>query len=51
MIIQPAGGGEQFLPVAHTCFNLMDMPRYPNQNVLREKLFLAIEHAEGFALV
>lgn len=31
------------LPVAHTCFNRIDLPSYPSLKVLREKLMLAIQ--------
>lgn len=48
--IQPTGGGEKFLPVAHTCFNLLDLPRYTKKQSLKEKLLLAIEHTHGFGL-
>ncbi|XP_076460072.1 putative E3 ubiquitin-protein ligase HERC4 [Babylonia areolata] len=51
MIIQPTGGGEDFLPVAHTCFNLLDLPKYSSRQSLEEKLLLAIQHSEGFGLV
>lgn len=50
LIIQPTGGGEDFLPVAHTCFNLLDLPRYSTKEKFREKLLLAIEHTQGFGL-
>uniref|UniRef100_T1IPE6 HECT domain-containing protein n=1 Tax=Strigamia maritima TaxID=126957 RepID=T1IPE6_STRMM len=49
--IQSTGGGEEFLPVAHTCFNLLDLPRYTTEEQLRGKLLQAIEHTQGFALV
>jgi len=51
MFIQPVGGGETFLPVAHTCFNLLDLPKYSTKPVLREKLILAIQHCKGFGIV
>ncbi|XP_072280603.1 probable E3 ubiquitin-protein ligase HERC4 isoform X3 [Pyxicephalus adspersus] len=51
LIIQPTGGGEDFLPVAHTCFNLLDLPKYTSEEVLRSKLIQAIDHYEGFNLV
>ncbi|XP_044155075.1 probable E3 ubiquitin-protein ligase HERC4 isoform X2 [Bufo gargarizans] len=50
LIIQPTGGGECFLPVAHTCFNLLDLPKYTSKETLREKLIQAIDHYEGFSL-
>lgn len=51
MIVQPTGGGETFLPVAHTCFNLLDLPRYSSRQVMKDKLLLAIQHTEGFGIV
>lgn len=51
IVIQPTGGGENFLPVAHTCFNLLDLPKYASRQSLEEKLLLAIQHTEGFGIV
>uniref|UniRef100_A0A4W3I9N5 HECT and RLD domain containing E3 ubiquitin protein ligase 3 n=1 Tax=Callorhinchus milii TaxID=7868 RepID=A0A4W3I9N5_CALMI len=51
MMIQPTSGGEQYLPVAHTCYNLLDLPKYQNKETLRTKLIQAIDHHEGFSLV
>lgn len=51
LIIQPTRGGEEFLPVAHTCFNLLDLPKYTEKETLRSKLIQAIDHYEGFSLV
>merc|ERR1712093_130079 len=40
------------LPVAHTCFNRIDLPAYPSAEVLREKVMVAITYgAKGFSLV
>ncbi|XP_060697829.1 probable E3 ubiquitin-protein ligase HERC4 [Hemiscyllium ocellatum] len=50
-IIQPTGGGDEYLPVAHTCFNLLDLPKYTDKETLRTKLVKAIDHYEGFSLV
>uniref|UniRef100_A0AAR2KYG7 HECT domain-containing protein n=1 Tax=Pygocentrus nattereri TaxID=42514 RepID=A0AAR2KYG7_PYGNA len=50
LVIQPTGGGEHYLPVAHTCFNLLDLPKYSRREILREKLLQAIEHNQGFNL-
>lgn len=50
LVIQPTGGGEQYLPVAHTCFNLLDLPMYSSLQTLREKLLQAIDHNQGFNL-
>ncbi|KAK9541806.1 hypothetical protein VZT92_001826 [Zoarces viviparus] len=50
LVIQPTRGGEQYLPVAHTCFNLLDLPKYRSLETLREKLLQAIDHNQGFNL-
>ncbi|XP_008552683.1 probable E3 ubiquitin-protein ligase HERC4 isoform X2 [Microplitis demolitor] len=42
---------EKFLPVAHTCFNLLDLPRYQTRERLRYKLLQAIQQTQGFSLV
>ena len=43
-------GGEMPLPVAHTCFNQLDLPEYGDEETLRRKLLLAINETEGFGL-
>ncbi|XP_077999503.1 putative E3 ubiquitin-protein ligase HERC4 isoform X2 [Glandiceps talaboti] len=50
-IIQPVYGGERYLPVAHTCFNLMDLPIYTSKEQLKEKLYQAVQNTKGFGLV
>jgi E3 ubiquitin-protein ligase HERC4 len=37
--------------VAHTCFNLLDLPRYKDAKVLKDKLLYCIHQTEGFTLV
>lgn len=51
VIIQPTQGGERYLPVAHTCFNILDLPTYDDKQTLKDKLVLAIEHTQGFGIV
>ncbi|XP_069086869.1 probable E3 ubiquitin-protein ligase HERC4 [Pleurodeles waltl] len=51
LVIQSTGGGEEYLPVAHTCFNLLDLPKYKDKLTLKRKLIQAIDHYEGFSLV
>ncbi|KAK3089327.1 hypothetical protein FSP39_002760 [Pinctada imbricata] len=51
MFIQPTEGGDKYLPVAHTCFNLLDLPKYSSKQILQEKLTMAIEQTEGFGIV
>ncbi|XP_034946431.1 probable E3 ubiquitin-protein ligase HERC4 isoform X2 [Chelonus insularis] len=48
--IQPMSD-EKFLPVAHTCFNLLDLPRYKTKEKLKYKLLQAIQQTQGFSLV
>ena len=43
-------GDDSFLPVAHTCFNLLDLPAYATREKLKYKLLKAIQHTEGFGL-
>ncbi|CAF1286270.1 unnamed protein product, partial [Didymodactylos carnosus] len=51
MIIQRSHKDDQHLPVAHTCFNLLDLPLYSSKAILKEKLTEAIQHNLGFNLV
>ena len=42
---------EEHLPVAHTCFNVLDLPeQYSSEEKLRYKLLQAIENTHVFAL-
>jgi len=50
LVIQPTCGGEHYLPVAHTCFNLLDLPKYTSIQTLCDKLLQAIDQNEGFNL-
>lgn len=49
--IQPDKSDTNKLPSAHTCYNLLDLPLYPNADILKKKLIIAIENCTGFALV
>lgn len=51
IIIQSISSGEDHLPVAHTCYNLLDLPKYSSKEILRKQLTQAIDHYEGFSLV
>lgn len=50
IVLQPATD-ERCLPVAHTCFNLLDLPRYSTKEKLKYKLQQAIQQTQGFSLV
>ncbi|XP_073978964.1 HECT and RLD domain containing E3 ubiquitin ligase 4 isoform X2 [Rhodnius prolixus] len=50
IIIQPTLD-EKYLPVAHTCFNLLDLPKYSTKSRLKYKLLQAIQQTQGFSLV
>jgi hypothetical protein len=42
---------EDHFPVAHTCFNILDLPEnYSSEDKLKQKLLHSIEHTHGFAL-
>lgn len=50
IVIQSTANGEQYLPVAHTCYNLLDLPKYSSKEILSARLMQAIDHYEGFSL-
>lgn len=50
IIIQSTSCGEEFLPVAHTCYNLLDLPQYRSRETMKAQLTRAIDHCEGFSL-
>ena len=47
--IQNAGIGDR-LPTASTCMNLLKLPEFNDENVLREKLLYALASGAGFEL-
>ncbi|XP_063074747.1 probable E3 ubiquitin-protein ligase HERC3 isoform X2 [Engraulis encrasicolus] len=51
IVIQSTSAEEHYLPVAHTCYNLLDMPCYRTKETLRTRLTQAVEQYEGFSLV
>lgn len=51
IVIQSTTAEEHYLPVAHTCYNLLDMPRYQTKEIVRRRLTQAVEQYEGFSLV
>ena len=46
---------DDHLPVAHTCFNILDLPQIyesdDKEEKMRNKLLKACEYTHGFALV
>jgi E3 ubiquitin-protein ligase HUWE1 len=45
-------GDPERLPTSHTCFNQLDLPEYESEEILKERLILAIrEGSEGFGFV
>ncbi|KAF1770200.1 hypothetical protein GCK72_002018 [Caenorhabditis remanei] len=48
-VIQPSS--PESLPVAHTCFNLLDLPNISDDVEMLRRLRISIEHTEGFTLV
>lgn len=43
-------GYTHMLPQAHTCFNQLVLPPYPDKETLRKKMLIAISNSEGFGL-
>lgn len=48
--IKKVSGTDRF-PVAHTCFNELDLPEYSSKNDLKWRLLTAIKETSGFFLV
>ncbi|CAF4531060.1 unnamed protein product [Rotaria sp. Silwood1] len=46
--IQSAGSEIDRLPTSNTCINLLKLPEYADENMLKEKLLYAIQAAAGF---
>jgi E3 ubiquitin-protein ligase HUWE1 len=42
------GGDEHRLPVAHVCANQLDLPPYPSESMMSEKLLCAVRNCSGF---
>jgi len=38
------------LPMSHTCFNQLVLPAYRSRKLLKQKLTIALQNAEGFGL-
>jgi len=38
------------LPMSHTCFNQLVLPDYRSRKLLKQKLMIALQNAEGFGL-
>ncbi|TRY88331.1 hypothetical protein DNTS_018819 [Danionella cerebrum] len=51
IVIQSTAAEEHYLPVAHTCYNMLDMPCYQTKATLQQRLTQAVEQYEGFSLV
>uniref|UniRef100_A0A914DW21 HECT domain-containing protein n=1 Tax=Acrobeloides nanus TaxID=290746 RepID=A0A914DW21_9BILA len=49
LTIQPIP--EHLLPVAHTCFNLLDLPNIADKSELYRRIVICLDHAHGFSLV
>ena len=49
-VIQKSGTDEHHFPAAHTCFNMIDLPPYQNEETLKSKLLYALDNAQTFTL-
>ena len=43
-------GSPENFPQSHTCFNILDLPRYPSKDVLKSKLLLSISEGKTYQL-
>lgn len=48
--IHNGGSDLERLPTASTCMNLLKLPEFCDQNLMRNKLLYAIESSSGFEL-
>ncbi|OBS74042.1 hypothetical protein A6R68_15420, partial [Neotoma lepida] len=51
IVIQSTTTGEEYLPVAHTCYNLLDLPKYSSKEIMRARLTQALDNYEGTASI
>ena len=49
--ISNGGSDLNQLPSAHTCFNNLILPDYKNKEMLKKKIYIAINYSEGFGLI
>lgn len=49
--VQPADGGDEALPRAMTCANMLQLPRYSSRTALEGQLRKAIEFCDGFQIL
>lgn len=49
--VQPADGGDEALPRAMTCANMLQLPRYSGKEVLQRQLQKAMEFGDGFQIL
>ena len=48
LVIQPTDA--EVLPVAHTCFNLLDLPKIADEAEMKRRLLICLDHTQGFSL-
>ena len=48
--LKPSGQVDNYLPVAHTCFFSLDLPKYTSKAALNQKLLYAITHCTAIDL-
>ena len=41
----------QLLPAAHTCANVLDLPKITDPDEMLRRLHISIEHVQGFTLI
>lgn len=43
-------GCKDYLPVAHTCFSIIDMPEYTSKDKMERMLWRAVKEGKGFTV-
>lgn len=46
----PNGPVDKYLPLTHTCFFTIDLPRYSSKEIMRQRLLYAITHCTAIDL-
>ena len=44
--IQHKHGGDDEFPMAHTCFNRLDLPDYKSKAIMRTRILFCLEHLQ-----
>ena len=48
--VNKMAGCKDYLPVAHTCFSIIDLPEYSSKQMLQQMLNTAVSEGKGFTV-